>query len=216
MEKDERFTLEILSRIEENGRITQPEIAGLLGISLGLTNAFIKRIARKGYIKLTTIPRDRAKYLLTAQGIAEKSRLTLNYLQYSINFYKHAKQTISGAYADLEKEGVKDIVFYGIGEIAEIAYILLQQKQMRLTGVIDESHAGSVFMKRNVGTDADLSRMSFDKIIITSFEAPHDIIMKLTRLEIPEDKILSLKDAALPKGQEPRHKNAPGKKKNAA
>ena len=216
MEKDERFTLEILSRIEENGRITQPEIAGLLGISLGLTNAFIKRIARKGYIKLTTIPRDRAKYLLTAQGIAEKTRLTLNYLQYSINFYKQAKQTISGAYAELEQEGVKDIVFYGIGEIAEIAYILLQQKQMRLTGVIDESHAGSVFMKRNVGTDADLSRMSFDKIIITSFEAPHDIIMKLTRLEIPEDKILSLKDAALPKGQEPRHKNALGKKKNAA
>ncbi len=187
MKKDERYTLEILSRIEENNRITQPEIAGLLGISLGLTNAFIKRIARKGYIKLTTIPRDRAKYLLTAQGIAEKSRLTLNYLQYSISFYKQAKQTISGAYADLEKEGVKDIVFYGIGEIAEIAYILLQQKQMRLTGVIDESHAGSVFMKRNVGTDADLSRMSFDKIIITSFEAPDDIIMKLTRLEIPED-----------------------------
>lgn len=216
MEKDERYTLEILSRIEENNRITQPEIAGLLGISLGLTNAFIKRIARKGYIKLTTIPRDRAKYLLTAQGIAEKSRLTLNYLQYSINFYKQAKQTISGAYAELEQEGVKDIVFYGIGEIAEIAYILLQQKQMRLTGVIDESHAGSVFMKRNVGTDADLSRMSFDKIIITSFEAPHDIIMKLSRLEIPEDKILSLKDAALPKGQEPRHKNALGKKKNAA
>ena len=216
MEKDERYTLEILSRIEENGRITQPEIAGLLGISLGLTNAFIKRIARKGYIKLTTIPRDRAKYLLTPQGIAEKSRLTLNYLQYSINFYKQAKQTISGAYAELEQEGVKDIVFYGIGEIAEIAYILLQQKQMRLTGVIDESHAGSVFMKRNVGTDADLSRMSFDKIIITSFEAPHDIIMKLSRLEIPEDKILSLKDAALPKGQETRHKNALGKKKNAA
>jgi DNA-binding MarR family transcriptional regulator len=216
MEKDERYTLEILSRIEENNRITQPEIAGLLGISLGLTNAFIKRIARKGYIKLTTIPRDRAKYLLTPQGIAEKSRLTLNYLQYSINFYKQAKQTISGAYAELEQEGVKDIVFYGIGEIAEIAYILLQQKQMRLTGVIDESHAGSVFMKRNVGTDADLSRMSFDKIIITSFEAPHDIIMKLSRLEIPEDKILSLKDAALPKGQEPRHKNALGKKKNAA
>jgi len=216
MEKDERYTLEILNRIEENGRITQPEIAGLLGISLGLTNAFIKRIARKGYIKLTTIPRDRAKYLLTPQGIAEKSRLTLTYLQYSISFYKQAKQTISGAYAELEQEGVKNIVFYGIGEIAEIAYILLQQKQMRLTGVIDESHAGSVFMKRNVGTDADLSRMSFDKIIITSFEAPHDIIMKLTRLEIPKDKILSLKDAALPTGQEPRHKNAPGKKKNAA
>ena len=49
MEKEEQFTLEILTRIEENGRVTQPEIAKHLGISLGLTNAFIKRIARKMY-----------------------------------------------------------------------------------------------------------------------------------------------------------------------
>jgi DNA-binding Lrp family transcriptional regulator len=214
MEKDERFTLEILNRIEENGRITQPEIASHLGISLGLTNAFIKRIARKGYIKLTTIPRDRAKYLLTAQGIAEKSRLTLQYLQYSINFYKQAKETISRAYAELEQEGVQHIVFYGIGEIAEIAYILLQQKQMKLAGVIDEQHAGSVFMKQKVVTDAELGSLRFDKIIITSFDEAPDILLKLEQRAIPADKIISLKDAALPKVREPRLKNAPGKKKN--
>jgi DNA-binding Lrp family transcriptional regulator len=216
MKKDERFTLEILNRIEENNRITQPEIASLLGISLGLTNAFIKRIARKGYIKLTTIPRDRAKYLLTAQGIAEKSRLTLKYLQYSINFYKQAKEAISKAYAAMEQEGVQHIVFYGIGEIAEIAYILLQQKQMKLAGVIDEQHAGSVFMKQKVVTAAELGSLRFDKIIITSFDETPDIILKLEQRGIPADKILSLKDAALPKEQEPRQKNIPGKKKNTA
>lgn len=216
MKKDERYTLEILNRIEENNRITQPEIASHLGISLGLTNAFIKRIARKGFIKLTTIPRDRAKYLLTAQGIAEKSHLTLTYLQYSINFYKQAKEAISRAYTELEQEGVKNVVFYGIGEIAEIAYILLQQKQMKLAGVIDEHHAGSLFMKQKVGTADELGALSFDKIIITSFEETPDIILKLEQREIPADKILSLKDAALPKEQEPRHKNIPGKKKNTA
>ena len=216
MEKDERYTLEILNRIEANGRITQPEIAGHLGISLGLTNAFIKRIARKGYIKLTTIPRDRAKYLLTAQGIAEKSRLTLKYLQYSINFYKQAKETISQVYAQLEQEGVKNIVFYGIGEIAEIAYILLQQKQMKLAGVIDENHAGSMFMKQKIGIADELGSLSFDKIIITSFEEPRGIIAELVRREIPAAKILSLKDAALPGVREARHKNASGSRKNSA
>ena len=217
MKKDERYTLEILNRIEENNRITQPEIASHLGISLGLTNSFIKRIARKGYIKLTTIPRDRAKYLLTAQGIAEKSHLTLKYLQYSINFYKQAKEAISKAYAAMEQEGVQHIVFYGIGEIAEIAYILLQQQnQMKLAGVIDEHHAGSLFMKQKVGTADELGALSFDKIIITSFEETPDIILKLEQRKIPADKILSLKDAALPNGQEPRHKNIPGKKKKTA
>ncbi len=87
---------------------------------------------------------------------------------------------------------------------------------MKLAGVIDEHHAGSLFMKQKVGTADELGALSFDKIIITSFEETPDIILKLVQRKIPADKILSLKDAALPKGQEPRHKNIPGKKKNTA
>jgi DNA-binding MarR family transcriptional regulator len=208
MKKDERYTLEILNRIEENSRITQPEIAGHLGISLGLTNAFIKRIARKGYIKLTTIPRDRAKYLLTPQGIAEKSRLTLTYLQYSVNFYKQAKETISRAYAQLEQEGVKNIVFYGIGEIAEIAYILLQQKQMKLAGVIDETKAGTVFLKHTVGVLADLKNLHFDKIIITGFDSAEEINSRLRQLFIPANKILVLMEVTMPKSTEASSRGA--------
>ena len=189
MEKNERYTLEILNRIEENGRVTQPEISRQLGISLGLTNAFIKRIAKKGYIKLTTIPRDRVKYLLTPKGMAEKTHLTLKYLQYSLNFYKKAKETISTAYAQLQREGVKKIVFYGIGEVAEIAYILLQQNHMRLSGVIDEKNVGKKFMKQKVGNLEDLKKYSFDKILITSFQPPAEIIQKIKNMGINEDKI---------------------------
>jgi Mn-dependent DtxR family transcriptional regulator len=198
MDKEERYTLEILNRIEENGRVTQPEIASHLGISLGLANSFIKRIARKGYIKLTTIPRDRAKYLLTPQGIAAKSRLTIKYLQYSLNFYKKAKDTIARAYAQLEKEGAKNVVFYGVGEIAEIAYILLQQNQMQLSGVIDEQKAGKIFLKHRVGAIGDLKSLSFDKVIVTEFESPDKIIVQLKTAAIPEHKIFILKDATIP------------------
>ncbi len=207
MDKDERYTLEILSRIEQNGRVTQPEIAGHLGISLGLTNAFIKRIARKGYIKLTTIPRDRAKYLLTPQGIAEKSRLTIKYFQYSINFYKKAKETISRAYTHLQQEGVKNIVFYGAGEVAEIAYILLQQNQMKLSGVVDEGQAGKTFMKHKVETLEDLSRWDFDKIVVTSLQSIEDIGRKLKDAGIPEDKILFLEEIAMPQAKKRPHRD---------
>ena len=198
MDKEERYTLEILNRIEENGRVTQPEIANHLGISLGLANSFIKRIARKGYIKLTTIPRDRAKYLITPQGITAKSRLTIKYLQHSLNFYKQAKDTIARVYAQLEKEGVKNIVFYGVGELAEIAYILLQQHQMKLSGVVDELTAGKLFLKQRVGTIGDLKSLSFDKVIVTVFESPDEIIVKLKAAAIPEHKILILKEATIP------------------
>jgi DNA-binding MarR family transcriptional regulator len=205
MDKEERYTLEILNRIEENGRVTQPEIASHLGISIGLANSFIKRIAHKGYIKLTTIPRDRAKYLITPQGIAAKSRLTIKYLQYSLNFYKKAKDTIARAYALLEKEGVKHIVFYGVGELAEIAFILLQQHHMKLTGVIDEQKEGKTFLKHRVGTIEDIKSLSFDKIIVTVFESPEKIIEKLKAAAIPADKILILREVTIPQGSTGSH-----------
>jgi len=200
MDKEERYTLEILNRIEENGRVTQPEIASHLGISIGLANSFIKRIAHKGYIKLTTIPRDRAKYLITPQGIAAKSRLTIKYLQYSLNFYKKAKDTIARVYALLEKEGVKQIVFYGVGELAEIAFILLQQHHMKLAGVIDEQKAGKTFLKHRVGAIEDIKSLSFDKVIVTVFESPDKIIEKLKAAAIPMHKILILKEVTIPQG----------------
>jgi len=197
MDKEERYTLEILNRIEENGRVTQPEIAKHLGISIGLANSFIKRIAHKGYIKLTTIPRDRAKYLITPQGIAAKSRLTIKYLQYSLNFYKKAKDTIARAYALLEKEGVKHIVFYGVGELAEIAFILLQQHHMKLTGVIDDQKQGKMFLKHRVGAIEDIKSLSFEKIIVTVFDSPEKIIEKLITAAVPEHKMLILREVSI-------------------
>jgi DNA-binding MarR family transcriptional regulator len=197
MDKEERYTLEILNRIEENGRVTQPEIASQLGISIGLANAFIKRIARKGYIKLTTIPRDRAKYLITPRGIAAKSRLTLKYLQYSLNFYKKAKDAIAQAYALLAEEGIKDVVFYGTGEFAEIAYILLQQYRMNLAGVFDDNRTGKLFLKYRVGAIDDLKSINFDKIIITVVEAADEVVERLKAAAIPEYKIFILSEATL-------------------
>ena len=196
MEKEEQYTLEILTRIEENGRVTQPEIAKHLGISLGLTNSFIKRIARKGYIKLTTIPRDRVKYLLTPKGFAEKTNLTIKYLQYSLNFYRRAKDTLSKAYVQMQKDGAKKIVFCGIGEVAEIAYILLQQNHMKLSGVVDEGKAGKKFMKQKVGSLEDLKKYDFDKILVTSFQSTEDVTNKIKGMGIDENRIVNLGETA--------------------
>lgn len=196
MEKDERYTLEILTRIEENGRVTQPEIARHLGISLGLTNAFIKRIARKGYIKLTTIPRHRVKYYLTPKGFTEKAQLTIKYLQYSLDFYRKAKEKLSLVYEQLHREGVREVVFYGTGEVAEIAYILLQENDMRLAGVVDEDAVGKRFMRLTVGSLEDLKQMNFDRILLTRFESGPELVSKITSLGINRNAIVSLKGTA--------------------
>ena len=67
----------LLSEVERDGAVTQRSLSTKLGVALGLTNLYLKRLARKGYIKVTTIPSHRARYVLTPQGFAEESRLAI-------------------------------------------------------------------------------------------------------------------------------------------
>ena len=70
--------LEILTAIGEGRPLSQRVLAQRLGVALGLTNLLLKRLARKGSIKIVEFPkkpaaRKRLRYLLTPKGIAEKT-----------------------------------------------------------------------------------------------------------------------------------------------
>src|SRR5439155_254637 len=81
--------LEILTAIGEGRPVTQRALAQRLGVALGLTNLYVKRLARKGCIKVREFPRKpatrkRLHYLLTPKGLAEKTRLTYEHMAYSL------------------------------------------------------------------------------------------------------------------------------------
>lgn len=44
----------LLTELERDGAVTQRSLAIKLGVALGLTNLYVKRLARKGYVKVTT------------------------------------------------------------------------------------------------------------------------------------------------------------------
>lgn len=55
----------LLSELNRDGGGTQRRRATKLGVALGLAKLYLKRLDRKGSIKITTIPRNRIRYLLT-------------------------------------------------------------------------------------------------------------------------------------------------------
>ncbi|MBT8365400.1 MAG: winged helix-turn-helix transcriptional regulator, partial [Deltaproteobacteria bacterium] len=99
-------TLKILERVNDRKSTSQRDLAGELNISLGLVNSFIKRLVKKGYLKIATIPKKRIKYILTPRGAAEKTRLTYEYIQHSYSFYKEARQKLRDLFDEMEKQGV--------------------------------------------------------------------------------------------------------------
>src|SRR5215472_13656672 len=114
MERKVERDLEILTAIEEGLPLTQRDLAQRLGVALGLTNLYLKRLARKGYIKIIDFPRKpsarkRLRYLLTPKGLAEKSRPTYEHVAYSLSLYRRARQTLRESLGQLPEEGLKRV-----------------------------------------------------------------------------------------------------------
>jgi len=100
MDPKDLRTLKFLEQVDNNKTSSQRDMAGELNISLGLVNSFIKRLVKKGYLKIASIPKNRIRYILTPRGAAEKTRLTYLYIQHSYNFYKEARQKLRDLYND--------------------------------------------------------------------------------------------------------------------
>ena len=88
--------LEILQKLEENPNLTQRQIAEHMDLSLGKINYLIKALLGKGLIKVNNFRRSDNKigylYLLTPEGIEEKRKLTLIFLQRKSEEFDKLKQ----------------------------------------------------------------------------------------------------------------------------
>ena len=189
MEKEDLHILRLMREIDRDGNSSQRELSRRLNISLGLVNTFLKRLVNKGYFKVKTMPRNRVKYFLTPSGLARKSRLTLEFLQYSLHFYDDIKGLILNLYSDMERNNVHRIIFYGAGEIAELAYLYLQQTNIHLAGIIDDQKKGDTFFRNKVLGSERLSDLSWDMILVTNLEHKEEKLTDLVELGVKRERI---------------------------
>ena len=97
--------LEILERLEGNGHLTQRDLSKEVGIALGLVNHLLKKMVKKGWIKIKNIDSKKIRYLITPEGAREKSSLLYKRVESTIHFYLEAKRVIKDKVIHLKKEG---------------------------------------------------------------------------------------------------------------
>ena len=136
MDVEARRDLRLLEAVEQDSRVTQRGLASKLGIALGLTNIYLKRLVRKGYIKCVNVQSNRLSYLITPRGIAEKARLTYEFIEYSLQLYGDVRQHMRTMLAERAVSGCR-VAIYGRGEAAELAYLSL--KEFRLEPIAEHT-----------------------------------------------------------------------------
>lgn len=182
-------TLQLLEAIAEETPKSQRELSDILQISLGLVNSFIKRLVRKGYCKVTTIPKNRVIYMLTPAGALEKTRLTYEYIESSYHYFKAARDRVQTLYAQFQKEGSTRVAFYGTGELADIAFLSMSGTNVRLVDVVDTARQGEAFAHFVVKAPEHLRTVDFDVLLITAANDHKTILDELLRAGVPSHKI---------------------------
>ena len=168
--------MQLLEAIAEEKPTSQRDLSDSLQMSLGLVNSFIKRLVRKGYCKVTTIPKKRAKYLLTPAGAMEKTRLTYEYIACSYQYFKTATNKVQTLYAELQKQGATRVVFYGADELADIALLAMSGTNIQLVDVVDPSRIDKKFYDFVVKETSVLRKSNYDTILVTTLDS-HEAVL---------------------------------------
>ena len=87
-----------LRKIQHKPNSTQRELAKELGFSLGKLNYCLKALKAKGFVKIANFKKNPNKinylYVLTPQGISEKTKLTVNFMKKKMHEYDELKEEL--------------------------------------------------------------------------------------------------------------------------
>ena len=88
----------LLKLLETDPNLTQRQMAGEMGVSLGKFNYCLKELVKKGFVKVDRFTSSDNKaaymYILTPRGIEEKSTITMSFLKRKIKEFEEIQQQI--------------------------------------------------------------------------------------------------------------------------
>ena len=195
---DKMRDLRLLEELERNPIVSQRELSHKFGIALGLTNACLKRMARKGLIRIRGLNHRKIGYYLTPKGFAEKAKLSFHLISYIVQHYSELKKIISQRLLEMQAEGLQRIVFYGVSDEMEVAYITLQGVNLKLAGIVedDEKMTPRIVFGYEIEPVSRVQELKPDGILITSLTENEQ---KRERLRgIFKQNLICIKDICVP------------------
>ena len=191
MDVESRRDLQLLEALEQEATITQRTLSSRLGMALGLTNLYLKRLIRKGHVKCVNVSPNRLVYSLTPKGMSRKARLTYEFMKYSLDFYRDARQHLRRSLVQAVAQR-KRVAIYGTGDAAELVYLLVRDMGLELAAVFGETSEGQ-FLGLPVQPLTSHAEAGYDVFIVAVLDRPAGTLKLLRRCGVPDEKVLMLR-----------------------
>jgi len=138
MTPEELRTLTLFNTVENSPEINQRQLAQELDVSLGLTNTYFQRVLKKGWVRAKQVKPRRWLYFLTPKGALEKSRLSLSYMQRTLETFRELKSKGDDHLRILSKKGVCGIHLCGDNDLTEVLSYCFSGFEIELLSIISE------------------------------------------------------------------------------
>ena len=127
--------LALLENIERDPDITQVSLASQLGVAVGTVNWHLKRLIAKGYVKIKRAERKKLRYIITPEGIALRTLLTLDYIEQQFLLYRNTRKSVLEHLDAIQQAGYTYVRLIGEGEVAEICKLSCLERGITLVAV---------------------------------------------------------------------------------
>lgn len=129
--------LRVLEQIELNPRVSQRQLASELGVALGVANACVSTLVRKGLVKIRGESNRSLTYHLTKQGVMHKAALAVEWTNNTITDYVTARASVRQQLDALAAQGVGRVVLLGAEEAAELIALIAPQVGIVVEAAVD-------------------------------------------------------------------------------
>lgn len=129
---------ELLNEIAQDSFITQASLAKRLGIAVGSVNWYIKRLVKRGYVKVSHLDRTRLQYDLTPEGMSVFTERALQYAKDSLKVYKSFRQQAQSVVSILRAQGITQVRLQGNDEMMDILRLTCIEANILLSDTSSE------------------------------------------------------------------------------
>lgn len=184
--------LQILSEVDRTAEITQRHLSQRAGIALGLTNALMRNLVKKGYVRATQASWKRWVYALTPEGLSHKVRLTVTYIHRVLDHYQAIRQTLREELEPLALHEESRVAIYGTGEFAELVYLGLREIGIEEIDVFAPGRLeSSRFLAMPVRDVATLQPEQYDRVLVAVLGRPEGALAALKDRGADKEKVVT-------------------------
>ena len=156
----------ILQSIENGEQISQRQLSSQLGINVASINFALKKLTKRGFVKMLGVNPRRMQYILTPKGIAEKTQIAYKFFDRNFHFYKAVRKDVEYKIDSIPFNDKKRVALYGVTDLMELAYLVIQDKELELVAIVDDEMKIRIFGYHVIGIE-EINTHAPDFLLLT-------------------------------------------------